>query len=170
MDRSAVIPGLAAVVALDRVGTIGSAGRLPWPRLPRDLARFRRLTLGHAVIMGRKTWDSLGGQPLPGRANLVLSRSGRPFPGADPFSWAAIRDHRRAWVIGGAEVFREFLPLCSVLHVTLIDGEFPGDARFPGGWPPVPDWVEAWRGAYHPPDEANPCGMRFHRFERRFPP
>jgi dihydrofolate reductase len=155
-----------AVVAMDRTGTIGNNGGLPWTRLPRDLARFRRLTWGYPIVMGRRTWESLGCRALDGRANIVLSRSDRSLAGGFPFWWNAIGGHDRVFVIGGAEVFREFLPLCSLLHVTRLDGEFAGDRWFPGGWPSGPAWVEEWRSPRHAPDGRNPVGMQFFRFAR----
>jgi dihydrofolate reductase len=123
---------LVAAIAAHRV--IGDRGRLPW-RLPDDLARFRRLTMGHAVVMGRATWDSLG-KPLAGRRNIVLTRS------ADLRLDGCVVVHSlekaaeaagegEAFVIGGAAVYEQFLPLAHRMYLTIIDAEVPGDTLFP---------------------------------------
>ncbi|MFM8988366.1 MAG: dihydrofolate reductase [Alphaproteobacteria bacterium] len=127
------------VVAMARGGAIGRANALPW-RLPEDLRHFRALTTGHAVVMGRRTWDSIG-RPLPGRTSIVVTR--------DPVWLAAgalraggleegLRLARAAhpgrppMVIGGAQVYEMALDLAAVLHVTRIEFDVPGaDAFFP---------------------------------------
>jgi dihydrofolate reductase len=120
--------------AADRV--IGDQGTLPW-RLPEDLSRFRDLTMGSTVVMGRATWESLPAKvrPLPGRRNVVLSRRpGWQAPGAVV---AASLDEALAgatapvWVIGGASVYESALPLADLIEVTEIDGTFAGDAYAP---------------------------------------
>lgn len=134
---------LSLVAALARGGVIGRCGALPW-HLPEDLARFRELTMGHPVVMGRRTWDSLPARfrPLPGRRNVVVTRNG---------TWAAagaerarslddalelLADAPQAFVIGGAELFAAALPLADELLLTEIDAEFEGDAFFPA-WDPA---------------------------------
>lgn len=129
---------LSLVAALARGGVIGRGGALPW-HLPEDLARFRELTMGHPVVMGRRTWDSLPApfRPLPGRRNVVVTRDD---------AWAAdgaerarslddalerLADAPQAFVIGGAELFAAALPLADELLLTEIDAEFEGDAFFP---------------------------------------
>jgi dihydrofolate reductase len=118
-------------------GVIGDHGRLPW-QLPEDLSRFRALTMGATVVMGRATWESLPDsvRPLPGRRNVVLSRQpGWSAPGAtvaDSLEAAlsgAAED--LAWVIGGATVYAAALPLADRLEVTEVDGSFPGDVFAP---------------------------------------
>ena len=119
-------------------GVIGKEGGLPW-HLPEDLAHFKRVTSGHPVIMGRKTWDSLPPRfrPLPGRMNIVVTR--QPGWRADGAMPAASLDealllvpaNADAWVIGGAEIYREALPLAQSAVVTEIDAEFDGDAHAP---------------------------------------
>jgi dihydrofolate reductase len=128
-------PRVYLVVALARNGVIGARGKLPW-RLPEDLQHFKRLTLGHPVIMGRRTWESLG-RPLPGRENIVISRRpGFEAPGASVASSveAAIAlgaDEPVVFVIGGAEIYAAALPLADGMVVTEIYRDYEGDTRFP---------------------------------------
>jgi dihydrofolate reductase len=123
---------VALIWARDLDGLIGVDGAMPW-RLPPDLARFRSLTWGHAVVMGRRTWDSLPARarPLPGRANIVLSRSPGPgWPGAivagsvaEALAAAdAAAMEPPLWVIGGASIYSLFLPLATLAEVTVVDG------------------------------------------------
>ncbi|HLE96613.1 MAG TPA: dihydrofolate reductase [Candidatus Thermoplasmatota archaeon] len=125
---------LVPILAVARNGVIGVEGRLPW-RLPEDLRRFKAITTGHPIIMGRKTFASIG-RPLPGRHNIVVTRD-RAFaaPGIEvthsveeAVQAAAARD-RVAYVIGGAEIYRATLPLARRVHLTVIDRDFAGDAR-----------------------------------------
>ncbi len=125
---------ISLVVAMDESGLIGRNGQLPW-RLPEDLRHFRRLTLGKTVLMGRKTWDSLG-KPLEGRRNWVLSRD-RTFrpPGCEVFgtldeALAAHRDGELV-VIGGAELYRQALPHAQTVHLTRVHARVQGDTHFP---------------------------------------
>jgi dihydrofolate reductase len=128
---------ISLIVAMDEAGTIGRNGTLPW-RLPEDLKHFRRLTFGKTVLMGRKTWESLG-KPLEGRANWVLSRDPAFRPaGCEVFrtleqALAAARDGELV-VIGGAEIYRQALPLADTLHLTRVHARVDGDTRFPE-WP-----------------------------------
>ena len=116
-------------------GVIGIDNRLPW-RLPEDLQHFRALTTGHTIIMGRKTWESIG-KPLPGRQNIVVSRQ-RDFhaPGALvaaslAAALALVTLPDPVFVIGGAALYREALPAAMRLYFTEIERDFDGDARFP---------------------------------------
>lgn len=124
---------LVAAVAAN--GIIGRNGKLPW-HLPEDLKHFKRVTMGHPVIMGRKTWESLKGA-LPGRENIVVTRqAGYQARGAAVASsleaaLALCAGESLACVIGGEDIFREALPLASGLVMTEIKQDFPGDARFP---------------------------------------
>lgn len=128
---------LGLIWAQSTNGIIGRDGRLPW-RLPEDMAHFRAVTEGHAVIMGRRTWESLPDRyrPLPGRRNIVLSR--RPdlaLPGAEVVGSledaVALVSGETGWVIGGSEVFADAMPLASVAVVTEIDIEVDGDVAAP---------------------------------------
>jgi dihydrofolate reductase len=126
---------IAALSLPNRV--IGREGKLPW-HLSEDLKRFKRLTLGHPVIMGRKTYESLPKKPLPGRPNIVISRNGE-FHAPEATVCSSLKqavgelaaDHGLAYVIGGASLFAEALAVAEGLHLTLIHQDFPGDAFFP---------------------------------------
>jgi dihydrofolate reductase len=156
-------------------GVIGRAGALPW-RLKSDLARFRELTLGKPVIMGRKTWDSLPRRPLPGRTNIVLSRDGSFQPAGavvcDDFSQglqiareqAAEDGAEEVCVIGGAALFAVALPRARRLYLTEVDARPVGDVVFPPF--DEADWTEVTREA-HPagPDDDHPFVFRI--LERR---
>jgi dihydrofolate reductase len=131
---------IAFVVAAAENGIIGRNGQLPW-RLPSDLKRFRKLTLGKPLVMGRKTYDSIG-KPLDGRDNIVVTRqAGFSPPGVHAVSsveqalalgreLAAGRGVDEVMVIGGAEVYRMALPRAERLYLTLVHAEPEGDARF----------------------------------------
>jgi dihydrofolate reductase len=129
------LPDLAIIAAVASNGVIGVAGGLPW-RLSDDLKRFRALTRGHAVIMGRKTWESLRG-PLPDRQNIVVtSRAGYVAPGAEVVNGLDDALERvemppPAFCIGGADLYRAALPRASSLHLTEIARPFEGDVVFP---------------------------------------
>jgi dihydrofolate reductase len=127
---------VSLIAALDRKLAIGKGNDLPW-HLPDDLRRFKALTLGKPVFMGRRTAQSLG-RALPGRRNLVLTRSGEaPFPGMEAVDSVdqaldLARDAGELCVIGGAQVFAMTLPLATRLHLTWVDGEVEGaDVFFP---------------------------------------
>ncbi|MFT4046138.1 MAG: dihydrofolate reductase [Solimonas sp.] len=126
---------LSLVVAMDQDRLIGKANGLPW-RLPDDLKHFRQVTLGKTVLMGRRTWDSLG-KPLPGRENWVVSRDPAFAPaGARVFGSLddALAAHRgdELMVIGGAELYRQTLPLAQRIYLTEVQARVgDGDAWFP---------------------------------------
>lgn len=126
---------LTAIVAMDRKGLIGANGKIPW-HLPSDLKRFRRLTIGKPVIMGRKTWESLPG-PLEGRTNIVMTRN--PDYKAENATVLhhtsagrvmAEREGYEASIIGGAEVYKAFWNFRRIC-LTVVDGDFEGDTYFP---------------------------------------
>ena len=141
-DSTRQRPAVALIAAVAANGVIGTENRLPW-RLPEDLKRFRALTVGHAVIMGRKTWESLP-RALPERQNIVVTRQqGYTAAGAevaDSFSSALARVllPEPVFCIGGGELYRVALPSATTLHLTEIARDFDGDARFPaferGDW------------------------------------
>jgi dihydrofolate reductase len=127
---------IALIAAVDRHRVIGRKNQLPW-RLPNDLKRFKELTLGHPVLMGRKTWESIG-RPLPGRRNLVLSRQALELPAgveqvnSPEAAVAAVAGAPMLFVIGGEALYRHFLPLASDLFLTHVHTEVEdGDAFFP---------------------------------------
>ena len=141
---------LSLIVATERHHGIGISNTLPW-RLPEDLAFFKRMTSGHAIIMGRKTFDSIG-RPLPNRRNIVVTRNPAwSHPGVETaLSLAdAIRlaGDGEAFVIGGSQIYVEALPLASKLVVTEIDADFECDAFFPPIDPAV--WSEVSREPHH---------------------
>jgi len=158
---------LALIAAVAANGVIGADNKLPW-RLPEDLRRFRALTLGHAVIMGRKTWESLP-RALPERQNIVVTRQyGYAADGADVVpSFAAalgcVRMPEPVFCIGGGEIYRAALPFATTLHLTEIARNFDGDARFP----PFErdDWRETAREV-HPPDQPNGFAYAYVTYER----
>jgi dihydrofolate reductase len=163
-------PDLRLVAALDRGRGIGRGNQLPW-RLPDDLKRFKALTLGRPLLMGRKTAESLG-RALPGRRNLVLTRSGRvPFEGMEPVAsleaaMAGCKDEA-LMVIGGGEVYALALPLASHLHLTHVDTAVAdADAFFPAYDPA--DWESVWRKA-HPADARHALDFEFVDYRRRGP-
>ena len=130
---------LTIVVAVARNGVIGCNGSLPWPRIPDDMRWFRRSTLGHAVVMGRRTWDSLpcGSRPLQDRSNVVITRNERAVhPGAVTAlnveaalnaAWSIDPDPR---VIGGAQIYEQVLPMATRILLTEVDCTPVGDAVF----------------------------------------
>ncbi len=129
---------LHLIFARSANGVIGKDGGLPW-HLPEDLAHLKRLTTGHPVVMGRKTWDSLPARfrPLPGRLNIVVTRQPR-WHADGALRAASLEDalalcpaDADAWVLGGAEIYRVALPLSHSAVVTEIDAEFAGDAKAP---------------------------------------
>jgi dihydrofolate reductase len=126
---------LALIFAVARNGVIGRGGQLPW-RIPEDLAHFKRTTMGHAILMGRKTWEETR-RPLPGRRNVIITRTpGFEAPGCEVVASLeeAIALARTTdplpFVIGGAEIFRLALPLATVIHLTEIDRDVEGDTFF----------------------------------------
>jgi dihydrofolate reductase len=163
-------PPVALVVATARGGAIGRGNALPW-RLPEDLKRFRALTLGHAIIMGRRTWDSIG-RSLPGRTNIVISRdpswcgdgARRAADLGDALAQAlSAHPDQTAMVIGGAQVYGLALPHATVAHVTEIDLDVPGaDAFFPALDPA--HWT---RADAEPGTAADGTTYRFVTYRRR---
>ena len=130
--------GLSRVVIIAAVasnGVIGHRNRMPW-HLPEDLRRFRQLTLGHAVIMGRRTFESIG-KPLAGRNNIVVTRSpdwtraGCHAAHSLEAALAAVHEREDAFVIGGAQIYALALPVASRLYISEIERDFEGDAFFP---------------------------------------
>ena len=152
------------VAAVARNGVIGVDGRLPW-RLPDDLRRFKKLTLGHVLVMGRKTYESIG-HPLPGRTTVVVTRNARWDSGSDEVVVAAgvpeaiaaataIDDE--VFVVGGAQVYAAALPVTHRIELTLVDAEPDGDTTFPDvDWG---EWLELGR------EEGD--GVAYVTYERR---
>lgn len=125
-----------AIVAVAQNGVIGSGMKIPW-HISEDFKHFKRTTMGGVVAMGRRTWESLGGRPLPGRQNVVITSRGGKFEGAE-----AVRgleelaeryrsDPRTVWICGGAEIYRQALPMCSEIVLSRVKMAPAGDVFFP---------------------------------------
>jgi dihydrofolate reductase len=158
---------VAIVVAADEAGGIGLAGGLPW-HLPEDLKRFKRLTLGKPVIMGRRTHESIG-RALPGRHNLVVSRQpglvleGCTVAGSLQDALAAAGAVEEACVIGGAQLYREALPIADRLHLTRVHARVEADTYLPDIDPA--EWREVAREG-HPADARHAIAYSFVTLER----
>lgn len=161
-------PRLFVILAAADNDVIGRDGDLPW-RLPADLARFKQLTLGDPIVMGRRTFESIG-RPLPGRRNVVLSRSLERAPdGVELYrslskAIAGLSESERIWIIGGADLYREALPSAERVYLTRVHAEVDGDVRFDGLDP------SRWRlvsTESHPADERHAFPYSFELWERR---
>lgn len=159
---------LHLIVAHARNGVIGKEGKLPW-YLPEDLKHFKRTTLGKPVIMGRKTWESLG-RPLPGRRNIVVTRqTGFTAEGAEVYSnlqdaVAAVKDEPIAFILGGAQIYAEAMPQIEVAHITVLNADFEGDAFFK---PLTDDEWNLVEEATFPATDTHPYSFSIRRYERR---
>ena len=157
---------LKLIVAYAKNRTIGRDNTLPW-KLPGDLAHFKRTTLGCPIIMGRKTWDSLG-RPLPGRKNIVITRdSSKNIEGADcvtslDAALALVQDADQAFVIGGAQIYQQALALADSVIATEVQANIEGDAFFA----PLDDslWIETSRT---PQEPENGLAYDLVEFQRR---
>lgn len=149
---------MIAIAAMSRNRVIGADGKIPW-HLSEDLKFFKRTTLGHIILMGRKTYDSLG-KPLPGRENWVVSRTAE-IPGVRVFNDLTEipnpTDGRELFVIGGAQLYEALLPNCAEIYLTLVDREVEGDTFFPA----FEDFFEAIEVLFETPE------MQVLRYVRR---
>lgn len=159
---------LSVIVAADERNGIGRGGGLPW-HLPEDLKRFKALTMGKPILMGRRTWDSIG-RPLPGRRSVVISRQpGLTLPGAEvcaslAAALEALADAPEVCVIGGAEIYGEALPLAEIVHLTRVHTLVEADTFLP---PLAPaDWEEVAREE-RPADERHAHPYSFVTLRRR---
>lgn len=163
---------IAIIVAMDTNRTIGRGSELPW-HLPRDLQHFKAVTMGHPIIMGRKTHEAIA-KALPGRANIVITRNNEYCPSEDaecaPNLETALKiakqrkpDSKFAFVIGGAEIYKEALPIAQKMYITVVRGKVLGDITFPQfdvtQWK-VTDIVDV------PADDENPFDLTFKTLER----
>jgi dihydrofolate reductase len=163
---------VSLIVAMAEGGVIGRAGRLPW-HLPADLARFKRLTMGHHLILGRRTWESIG-RSLPGRRMLVVSREPqRLVLPADvhgvksldeALASATAAGDDEAFVAGGAALYREALPRADRLYLTWVRAEVTGDTFFPAVEPD--EWDEVSREEVAA-DDRNSFATSFTVFDRK---
>ncbi|MBF0472003.1 MAG: dihydrofolate reductase [Gammaproteobacteria bacterium] len=166
---------ISLIWAMDRNGLIGVNNRLPW-QLPADMRWFRQHTLGKPVVMGRKTFDSFGGRPLPKRTNVVVTTNQNYAPEVNgdlvvvhsiAEALAAVESAPEVMVIGGSSFYRQLLPQADRLYVTVVDGTFNGDA-----WFPEVAW-EAWQKVEdlsHAEDADNPYAMNFAIYRRKGSP
>lgn len=158
----------AIVVAYDKNGAIGANGDLPWGRsLPADLANFKRLTTGGSIIMGRKTFDSIGRKPLPNRENIVLSSSPTGVTGtltALSFDSALALSRYPVFIIGGAQVYQIALEHVDTIYATEVDSTFAeADTFFPELGT---DWQEVSR-THHEADSKNLYAFDFVEYQRK---
>ena len=167
---------VAIIAAMDRRGLIGDEGRLPW-HLPRDLRRFRAYTLGKPVIMGRKTFESIG-KPLPERLNIILTQDPNyTAPGctisislaealamADAFLASVGKDE--AMIIGGGKVYAEAIHRWDRMYLTIVEGQFQGTTYFPIRELLRQHWRPLGEPERHPADEKNTYPHSFHILER----
>jgi dihydrofolate reductase len=160
---------LAIIVAVAENGAIGKDNQLLW-RLPDDLKRFKQLTMGSPIIMGRKTFDSIG-KPLPGRTSIVISRSAGSFPGGvigvtsieEAVEQASQCGADTAFVIGGGEIYRLFLPIVDKIYLTKVHTSIEGDTYFKIENPE--EWKEVHRDV-HEPDDRHGLAFEFVDLEK----
>lgn len=166
------MPRISLIAAMARNRSIGIENRLPW-HLPADLKRFKALTMGHPMILGRRTFDSIGGKPLPGRPTIVVTRrTGWTAPEAivahtldEALERARELDSEEIFVGGGEEIFRLVLDQdrADRIHLTVIERDFPGDTFFPEFDERA--WRLAWRED-HPATERVPFEFSFRIYDR----
>jgi dihydrofolate reductase len=165
---AAKTPRLTLILARARNGVIGAKGGLPW-RLPEDLAFFKRTTMGHPIVMGRRTWESIG-RPLPGRRSIVVTRDrGFAAAGAEVVhsldeAIARCGDAGEIFVIGGAQLYAEALSSEAGPPQTEIHADFEGDTFLPA--PAAASWSEHGR-EHHSPTDTRTYGFDFVDYRRR---
>ena len=160
---------VSLIVAVAENGVIGRNNQLPW-RLPADLRRFKELTMGHAIVMGRKTWESIG-RPLPGRRLIVITRQpnyaaagGEVVADFDKALQAALQHGKsEVFVIGGAEIFAHAMPIADRVHLTRVHANVDGDVHFPNLNPSTWRLVQSDR---HDADEKNQYAYSFELYQR----
>lgn len=158
------------VVAMARNRIIGRDNQLPW-KLPADLAYFKQVTMGHPIVMGRRTYESIG-RPLPGRLNIVVSRNpGFRAPGCTVVdsleaAWRVAGDAAEVCVIGGTSLFAEALPIADRIHLTEVEADVPGDTYFPEF--DRSQWAER-EVSRHPVDERHALAFRIVVLDRKAP-
>lgn len=159
--------GLGLVVAISSNNAIGKDNQLLW-HLPADLKHFKNITSGHTIIMGRKTYDSIG-KPLPNRRNIVITRQkGLQIEGIEVVHSLAealsLCKQEEVYIIGGAEIYRQAISLCDKIELTRVHQYFDADAFFPEL--DNATWEEVWKED-HLPDEKNKFAYTFSTLERR---
>ena len=157
---------ISIIVAVDENWLIGKQDSLPW-HLPADLRHFKEITTGHTVIMGRKTHDSIG-KPLPNRINVIITRGDQVIPGcitvnSPEKALEASPEENDIFIIGGAQIFAQFMPLAQKMYLTQIHHKFNGDILFPKI--NLSEWREVERRDFDA-DDKNPYSYSFSIFER----
>ncbi|MBU2916716.1 type 3 dihydrofolate reductase [Psychrosphaera sp. F3M07] len=158
---------LIAAMAKDRV--IGKDNDMPW-HLPADLKHFKKVTLGKPVIMGRRTFESIG-RPLPGRKNIVITRNqqwtheGVEVVSSTELAMSLVAGVDEVMIIGGGKIYEQFLPQADILYLTFIDLDVDGDTRFPD-WTTIGAWQQV-ESESHKPDEKNSLAYEFVRFDKK---
>lgn len=158
---------ISIIVAMASNGVIGRDNELPW-HLPADLQHFKRTTMGKPILMGRKTWESIG-RPLPGRTNIVITRDaayraeGCVVVNSIDAALEAVGEQDEVMVIGGAEFYRQVLPRTETIYLTRVHATISGDTRFPEL--STDEWHEVERSD-HAADNKNPHDYSFIRLER----
>ena len=161
---------ISIIVAASTNNVIGAHGRLPW-KISDDLRRFKTLTLGKPIIMGRLTWESIG-RPLPGRQNIIITRQtdfvahACDVVASTAEALEVAGDAKEIMIIGGSQVFESFLPMAHRLYMTRIHAEIDGDVFFPE------IDVRSWQlvsSEEHEADAANECPFAFMSYERTGP-
>lgn len=159
---------LSAIVAMGKNGVIGKKNQLPW-HLPADLKHFKTITTGHPIVMGRKTYESIG-KPLPNRTNLIMSQNAFQAEGCitvnsikDTLQQPTVLNSDEIFIIGGAHIYQLWMPYLERIYLTLVHHEFAGDAFFPELNPH--DWQEITRES-HQPDENNAYAYDFIQLEK----
>ncbi|MDN3549030.1 dihydrofolate reductase [Mucilaginibacter aquaedulcis] len=158
---------VSIIVAIAKNNAIGKNNKLLW-HLPKDLKHFKDVTTGHTVIMGRKTYDSVG-KPLPKRRNIIITRQAISIEGCEVVSsveaaLALCANEEEVFIVGGAEIYKQALPLTDRIYLTIIDHDFDGDTFFPEL--NDQDWKETEREDFEP-DEKNKYTYSFITLQRR---
>jgi len=160
---------ISLIAAIDQVGGIGKDGKVPW-HISADLKFFRCITMGHMILMGRKTFESIG-EALPGRTNLILSNQ-TDFHPTDTIvfhslelalDYAREQDEDEVFIIGGEKVFQQTMPLAQRIYLTRVDGEFDCDVFFPQ------IDIDSWQvveSDHHPKGEKQPISFTFQVLEK----
>ncbi|HEY0244889.1 MAG TPA: dihydrofolate reductase [Mucilaginibacter sp.] len=157
---------VSIVVAISENHAIGKDNKLLW-YLPNDLKHFKDITTGHTVIMGRKTYESVG-KPLPNRRNIIITRQNMDIPGCEVVNsieaaLALCTDEAEVFIVGGAEIYRQSMKLTNRIYLTIVHKEFEGDSYFPEI--EANEWKETAREDYAP-DNKNILPYSFITFER----
>jgi dihydrofolate reductase len=160
---------ISLIVAMDRRRGIGIENRLPW-RLPADLKRFRELTMGHHLIVGRKTYESIG-KPLPGRRMVIITRDPNyrveecfiAHSVEEALAVARAQGESEAFIGGGAEIYAQTLPRAHRIYLTVVEADVEADVFLPK-WNEE-EWIEQ-ESIHHPPDEKNALPFTFKLLER----